>query len=372
MIDLFIFRPTLGQGGADRVTLTLLESLDRTMFRPSLVLVKASGEFLADVPEDVKVYTLGSRNLRSAWRPLARLLRAHRPDVLFSTSSGANVIAIISHLLARSRGRLVLSERNILVRGKPSLKRDATLRLKRALYGRADHITSVSQGVKDDLVSTLGLPEKQVTVVYNPIVTDALPRLAAERVEHEWFADDVPVILGVGRFVAQKDFGLLIDAFARVRAARRARLIILGEGELRAEMLARVERLGLSEDVWFPGFDKNPFKYMSKCAVFVLSSRHEGLPGALIQAMACGAAVVSTDCPSGPSEIITPGVDGYLVPVGDGEALANRIGELIDDPALRRKMGERGRASALRYKTETVMNNYIISLLGDERAGRKS
>lgn len=363
---LLLFRPTLGQGGADRVTMTLLRSFDRRLFAPRLALVKREGEYLDDLPEDVDLTILGTRGLRAAVLPLKRLLEERQPDIFFSTASGANPVAILAHKLARQKGRLVISERNVLRHGKATAKKRAVLALKRTLYARADAITAVSDGVRDDLVRELGLARERIRVVYNPIVTDEMEAQALEPVEDAWFREEVPVILGVGRLVEEKDFGTLIRAFREVRYRLRSRLVILGEGPLRGELEGLVREVGLEEDVLLPGFDKNPFKFMSKCNAFVLSSRFEGLPGVLIQAMACGAPVIATDCPSGPSEIISPERDGVMVPVGDVEAMANAIERVLGDPVRAREMGARARVSAERFRVDGVMERYTAALLGSE------
>jgi glycosyltransferase involved in cell wall biosynthesis len=267
------------------------------------------------------------------------------------------------------RGRLVLSERNTVAHGEATLKRKLQTGLKRALYRTADSVTVISEGLKDDVIRTLGVNAERLRVVYNPVVDDVLETASRAQVEHPWFSESergrVPVVLACGRLVPQKDYPTLLRAFRQVRDARAARLFILGEGPLRGELEALVRTLKLQDDVCFAGFDKNPFKYMSRCAVFVLSSVHEGLGSVLIQAMAGGAPVISTDCPYGPSEIIAaPGSDGELVPVGDVAALAAKIGALLDDPAQRRAMGARARESAQRFAAPAIARRYTAAIMG--------
>jgi glycosyltransferase involved in cell wall biosynthesis len=366
---LLIFRPTLGQGGADRNTVILLRGLDRTLFDVSLVLMRKEGEFVDDVPADVAVHDLRAARLFTAWWPLFRLVASERPDILMSTSSGANLAAAVAHLLNGARGRLVLSERNTVAHGEQTMKRRVQTTLKRALYRSADSITVISEGLKNDVIRTLGVSAERLRVVYNPVVDDVLTRAATAPVEHPWFADDerarVPVVLACGRLVPQKDYPTLLRAFRKVRDGRAARLFILGDGPLRTDVEALVRELKLEADVHFAGFDKNPFKYMSRCAVFALSSVHEGLGSVLIQAMACGAPVVSTDCPYGPNEIIAaPGQDGELVAVGDVNALAARIAALLDDPIKRRAMGARAQESAQRFSAPAITQRYTAAILG--------
>lgn len=360
---LFILRPTLGRGGAERVTLTLLQKLDRSQFDLSLVLLRREGDLLADVPDDVTVHVLAARNLWTCWWSLARLLRQGRPDILFSPG-GTNVPAVLAKWLARVPLRLVLSERNILYHSQLTIKRRLMVWLQRLLYRYADGLTAVSQGVKQDMVEKLQLPPERIQVIYNPVVDETLNRLAQEPVNHSWFHEDAPIILGVGRLVVQKNFQMLIRAFAQVRAQRPARLVILGEGPLRQELLALVQELDVSDDVWMPGFDKNPFKYMARADISVLSSLHEGLPGALIQAMACGTAVISTDCPAGPDEIISSGQDGILIPVGDVSALLTQINYLLERPDIRRQLGQHGQQSSQRFAVDKVLAAYSATLIG--------
>lgn len=361
---LFILRPTLGQGGAERVTLSLLQNLDHNQFDLSLVLLHRRGELLADVPDNVSVHVLEAHNLWTCWWPLARLLRRERPDVLFSPG-GTNTPAVLAKWLARVPLRLVLSERNILHHSKLTLKRRLMVWLQRLLYPYAEALTAVSQGVKQDMVEKLHLPPAHIQVIYNPVVDDSMLALAQESVAHPWFHEDIPIILGVGRLVGQKNFAMLMRAFAQVRAQRLARLVILGEGPLRANLLALAKALQVADDVWLPGFDKNPFKYMARTTVFILSSWHEGLPGSLIQAMACGTPVISTNCPYGPDEIITAhGIDGFLTPVGDAGAMAEKILFLLDHPEKREGIARRGRQSAERFRTEVVIARYVTAIRG--------
>lgn len=363
--SLYVVRPSMATGGADRVTLTLLRELDRDLFHPTLVLMRRQGELLPLLPSDVPVRSLEARSSWTAWLPLTRLLRRSPPDILLSTSSGTNLPAVLASLLARRRPRLVLSERNTLPR-RPRLKSAVRNFLKRRLYPSADRVTAVSEGVKADMVRRLRLAAEKITVVSNPVLTSELTRLAAAEPDHRWFAEPVPVVLAAGRLVAAKGFDCLMDAFARLGPERRARLVILGEGPLRAQLENRIRRLGLEDRVSLPGFTPNPMACMSRCALFVLSSRREGLPGVLIQAMACGAPVIATDCASGPAEIITHGENGLLVPVDDSEALAESLEGLLDDPERRSRMAARGRLAVRRFSTSEVLPNYVRALLGEE------
>ncbi len=365
---LLVLRPTLGQGGADRVTLTLLGALDRRRFTPSLALVRAEGVLLPELHERngaIPLHTLGARGLASSWRPLGRLLHRERPDVLFSTSSGSNLAAIVAARRARFAGRLVLSERNGLVRDQPRWKLAALLALKRRLYPKADAIAAVSEGVRGDLIRRLRLDPARVRTTYNPIVGDQIPSLAGESLELPWPRDGAPWILAAGRLEPAKDFATLLHALARLRERHPVRLAILGEGSQHERLLELASRLGCADAVRLPGFDRNPYRWMSRCTLFALSSRFEGLPGVLVQATACGAPVVATDCPFGPREIVADAVDGLLVPVGAPESLARACATLLADPARRADLAARGRAASERFRVEAVVPRYEAILAGE-------
>jgi glycosyltransferase involved in cell wall biosynthesis len=364
----FFFRPTLDDGGADRVTLTLLQHLDRARFRPTLVLVRKKGALLPELPDDVPVVELGAGRLATSGAPLRRLLRAERPDVLFSTASAANVLAVAAHRTSGISGcRLVLSERSTLYRGRTrrDLKQGAIVALKRLSYRFADLVTAVSEGVADELADVLGLARARIKVVYNPMVSDRVAELAAQPVEHLWLSGPDPVILAVGRLIDVKDYPTLFDAFGRVRQRVPARLVILGNGLLRESLVELVRARGLADVVDFVGFDPNPFKYMSRAALLMQSSTVEGLPGSIIQAMACGTPVVSTDCDFGPREVIQEsGRDGFLVPVGDAAALAERAVALLKSPELHARVGQAGRGSVARFTVAESVARYQEAIGG--------
>jgi glycosyltransferase involved in cell wall biosynthesis len=362
------FCPTLGDGGADRVVLTLLRHLDRSRFTPMLALMRREGALVGDVPGDVEVFALGSRRLALAAPALARVLREVRPDVVFSTHGGANIIVSLAHALARSKARLVLSERSALIRSDRSRARKAIeIPAKRVAYRRADLVTAVSAGVAQQLEDLLGLSEAKIYVVYNPMVDDDVAAQSREPVEHPWFRESIPVILAVGRLVPIKAYPTLFGAFARIRKVRPARLAILGEGPLRAELEHCARELGIDRDVAFLGFDKNPFRYMARAKILLHASEAEGLPGALIQSMACGTPVVSTDCDFGPREVIASGRDGFLVQVGDAAGLADRALQLLGDDHLASSFAQAARSSSQKFTTAAALARYQAAITGEAR-----
>lgn len=331
-----IFLPSLAGGGAERAIGIIANGLAMRGVDVTLVLARASGPYLQLVDPAVRVVDLETDSLPRALPRLVRLLRADQPAVLLSAMSHTNVVAALAHRLARSRARLVLSERAHLgsvFEDYRNLRTLATRVLMQLTYPWADQLIAVSRGVAEDLPRHVRVRVDRIVAIYNPVVDDHLRRQMNEAPSHAWLAQpDVPVVLAAGRLIAQKDFATLLRAFAQVRRGRPLRLVILGEGALRESLLELAATLGVPHDVALPGFEANPFAAMRAARVFVLSSRYEGLPGVLIQAMACGARVVSTDCPSGPREVLEAGRWGALVPVGDVAAMAVAITKALDDP----------------------------------------
>lgn len=330
-----VFLPSLAGGGAERAMAGVASGLAERGVPVTLVLGLATGPYLNLLHPAVEVVDLKSGSMALACPRLARHLRHARPGVLLSAMSHANVAAALAHRLAGSQARLVLSERvnlSALFAHDHSRRMKLTAALMRLTYPWADRVVAVSEGVAQDLHAHLSLRPEQVVVIHNPVVDAQLLQQAAAPPSHPWLAaPEMPVVLAAGRLTEQKDYPTLLRAFARLRQARHVRLLILGDGDLKATLLAQAQALGVAEDVSMPGFEPNPFAAMRAAQLFVLSSRYEGLPGVLIQAMACGARVVSTDCPSGPREVLQDGRWGHLTPVGDAEALAAAMTAALDD-----------------------------------------
>jgi glycosyltransferase involved in cell wall biosynthesis len=334
-----MFLPNLGGGGAERVAVNLSNALAARGFEVDMVLAKASGAYLSDLSRAVRVVDLGAARLLSAIGPLARYLRDRRPAVLFSHLYYANCGAVLARALSGAPTRVAVVEHITLSeadRRDRSPKAPILRWLVRRLYPRADRVVAVSRGCADDLVRYNGIPERLVRVIYNPVISPALKDRARESAPHPWLeAGGPPVILGVGRLTEQKDFKNLIAAFALLRKRRPARLLILGEGEERPALERLISELGLGQDAALPGFVKNPYAALSRCGVFALSSAWEALPTVIIEALALGVKVVSTDCPAGPREILDGGKYGALVPMADAPALAGALERALDGPATR-------------------------------------
>jgi glycosyltransferase involved in cell wall biosynthesis len=331
-----IFLPSVAGGGAERVLLAVSDGLAAQGYDVDLVLGNRGGGLASELPSRVHTVDLGCRHVRNCLPRLVAYLRRRRPACLLSTLDHANVLAVAATTLARTRTTPILRLANTLSETRPTRLLDrerVTYALAVRCYRGAHPLIAVSQGVANDLVEVAGVDPARVHVIPNPVVGPELFTLREERVDHEWFTPgSPPVVLGVGRLTRQKNFPLLLRAFAEVRLRRDARLVVLGEGEDRAALEQLAGELGVGADVAFLGFDPNPFRYMARAAVFASSSDWEGLPGALIQALACGVPVVATDCRSGPREILDGGRHGSLVPVGDAAALAAALLDALGAP----------------------------------------
>lgn len=331
-----LFVPGFHGGGGERITLLLAQEfmdLGRTV---DLVVGSDSGPLRAEVPPDVNLVDLGCAHLRNSLPALVRYLRHVRPAVLMPTIGHANVVSVVAAGIARSHTAVAVRVSNTFTQQRRTPLTPfgrLTLLLAPRAYRHADLVVACSLGMADDLAAATGIPRDRISVVPNPVVGPRLPTLAAAALDHPWFQPgQPPVVLGVGSLIPQKNFARLVRAFAELRADRDARLLILGEGPERADLERLASQLGVTDDVQLPGFDANPYRHMACCAAFVLSSDWEGLPGVLIEALACGAPVVATDCPSGPREILDGGRYGRLIPMGDDVALVAALRETLDQP----------------------------------------
>jgi glycosyltransferase involved in cell wall biosynthesis len=359
-----IFLPSLQGGGAERVMVSLANGFAQRGFSVDLVLVKAEGVYLPLVSDQVRVIDLNCSRVLTSLIALNRYISTEKPYVILSTLDHANVTAIVARALTRGPQRIVVRVANNISNQQKNIKgirNHLTGIVVRHIYNWADQIIAVSQGVADDLVESYSIPHSLVKTIYNPAITPELLNKSLEPLDHPWFRlGEPPVIVGMGRLTPAKDFTTLIHAFAHLTRNHIARLLILGEGEDRKKLESLIKDLELEQQVMLPGFIDNPVSYIKQAAVFVLSSRFEGMPNSLLQAMACGTPVVSTDCPSGPREILESGKWGKLVPVGNVEAMAEAIAASLK--------GETQQPSVeileSRFGLDIVLNQYLSILVG--------
>ncbi len=355
-----IFLPNLAGGGAERSMVTLANGIAERGYKVHLVLAKNQGVYFKEVSAGIDFHVLDSPRTIFSAPLLAHYIRRYRPYALISALENANLAAIWARWLLASDPVLVISERslsNLLFRGHHRRELRMLPFLASIFYRFADYIVAVSKGVARDLINRK-FPSKKIRVIYNPLDIERITVLGEEPVLHPWFSEKkIPIIVAVGRLSKEKNFGLLLSAFELLLKRMETRLLILGEGEERPNLERFIAELGISDKVDLPGFDPNPFKYMKRADVFVLPSRFEGLPGALLQAMALGTPVVATDCPGGNREILEDGKWGALVPVGDStrmaEAILDGINKRLPDPSPR----------AQDFSVEKSVNQYL-NLIG--------
>lgn len=353
--------PNMTGGGAERVALTLMRAFLDRGHEVDLVLMSASGELMTLLPDGVRLFDLKARRVRNLLWPLVRYFRERRPDAMQASMWPVTTMAILARLLSRSPARIVVSDHSCLsqaYRGQPIVT--VSLRMSvRALYPLADARIAVSAGVADDLGRLSGLDAARWTVIHNPVPAPAEPAVdGAGRDSAAWPAGAARV-LTVGRLKHAKNHALLLRAFARVPRERTAHLVILGEGELRADLERLAAELGISDRVSMPGFIADPTPYYRSADLFVLSSDHEGYGNVLVEALHAGLAVVSTDCPAGPREILEGGGYGKLVSCNDPDALAAAIVAALDDTVD--KDAQRRRAAEL--SGDHVVDEYLSLLL---------
>lgn len=356
-----VYLPSLRGGGAERVIVNLTDAFAESGHQVDIVLVSAKGPYIDDVHSEINIVDLDTRRYFAALPSLTRYLRRAKPDVLLATIDTANTVAICAKRMAGVSTRIVVRISNMLSPKEAHGERKQRLvhAVAKYVYPYTDHIVAVSDGVADDLENRMGLPSKQITTIYNPSVTDKLLTQAEHPVDYPWFNADSPVILGVGEFTKQKDFETLLRAFYLLKQEVDAYLVLLGTGPREENLQAIIEELDIEDCVKLFGFVDNPYKYMASADVFVLSSRWEGCPNVLIEALACGSPVVSTDCPSGPAEILKHGTYGQLVPVGDVKSLAREITTVIrsdEHPDSKSYARER-------FSLETIAREYEKVLL---------
>lgn len=362
-----LFLPSLHGGGAERVYVELANAFATEGHAVDLVLAKAEGPYLGEVSRAVRIVDLGAPRMMRALPALVRYLRSARPAAFLSGLDHANVAAILACGLAGRSTRCVISVRSVpsaVYRDARSFASRALFGLMKRIYRYADAIVANSEAVAKDVRGLIPLGTGQVHVVYNPLNLARIAGASLEPVAHDWLAAGAPpVVIAVGSLTPLKDFASLIAAFGIVRARRPCRLVILGEGPERASLEAAARERGVARDLLMPGFTPNPFAWMRRASVFVSSSLTEGCPNSLMQALAVGTPVVSTDGVGGSTEILGHGRWGRLVPVGRPDAMAVAIESCLDA-----RPGADTSVRAAEFSHERVARRYLEILLPKEKA----
>jgi glycosyltransferase involved in cell wall biosynthesis len=352
--------PNLGGGGAERVALTLAKAFIGRGQEVDLVVMERTGELLDAVPAGVRIVDLGVKRMRGVIPPLIRYLRQRRPDAIQISMWPLTIMGIIAARLSRVPMRVVVSDH--VAYSAPFLN-SRQLRLlgwsARLIYPLADHRVVVSERGADDLAALTGIARSRLEVVYNPI--DVPRTIASSDVAERAWRGPGRRIISTGALKPQKNHALLLRTFARLQE-KDVQLVILGEGPLRAELERLAADLGIADRVAMPGFRVDPWPYLASAEMFVLSSDYEGYPLALAEAMHAGLRIVSTDCVSGPSEMLDGGRFGKLVPVGDERALAEAIEEGLRRPHSPDLVRERAQS----VSGAGVVDQYLDLLIGSQ------
>lgn len=347
--EIAIYLPDLSGGGAERLHVQLAAAWRDMGYRPRFLLDRRQGALLNAVPPGCPVDSLDAGRQLAALPRLVRWLRLHRPAVLIANMEHMNVMAVTAGALARVPTRIIVTQHNALsqqIAQRGAIKWRALPALYRRALPRADAVVAVSHGVAQDMAALTGWPAARTRVIHNGLVDDGFAERAAGAPDHRWFAEGRRVIVAVGRLTLQKDFATLLRAMPAVDAD--ASLVILGEGPERQRLEALVRKLALEGRVAMPGFVANPLPWLRAADLMVMSSRFEGFGNVLVEALACGTPVVSTDCPHGPAEILDGGRFGALVPVQDPLALAAAIQAGLAHPPDPSVSMARGRSFTVR------------------------
>ena len=358
-----ILLPNLRGGGAERVCLNLANEFASRGLPVRMVLMQAEGDFMSLLDQRVEIVDLGTARARNALWPLVRHLRQAPPAALLVNMWPLTFLAVLARKLSGANCRVVAVE-HIAWSKTPLVRRRRTaLALKTSMKWmapRVDALLAVSRGAAEDLESFAGLPVGAVGVQFNPVVATTPPAVLPEpALDAVWLHRDHRRVIAVGSFKAEKDFPTLLRAFARLREQVKARLLILGEGDERHGLEALVKELGLEHAVELPGFVLDPAPYYARADLYAMSSALEGLPTVLIEALDHGVPVVSTDCPSGPREILQDGKHGTLVPVGDVDALARAMLDALQSTHDHAALQGRARDFAV----DKIADEYLDHLL---------
>jgi len=351
---LSILAPFKSWGGIERKMLVLCREFLAQGIQVEVILARGGQiPYPEQFPREVKIVDLKSGSKLSSIIKLVKHLRRTKPQVLLTAKDHAAKTAVLASRLSRTHIPVFHKATNTL---SLTLRRPLKRYFARLLYPWANKIIANSNGVKEDLVTNFNINPDDIEVIYNPVITSDIPQRLDKVPRHAWLAEkDVPVILGVGRLTYSKDFITLLEAFGQVRKYRPCRLIILGEGPERTHIESKRKELGLEDEVALPGYVADPLPWMAHSDVFVLSSRYEGLSNVLIEAIAAGTPVVSTDCPSGSAEILQHGRLGPLVPVGDAQSMANAISKVLANPPSENILRE----GLERFRSDIVAKQYL-------------
>jgi glycosyltransferase involved in cell wall biosynthesis len=362
-IKILLIISALRHGGAERVITYIASYLNKEKYEITLVLYEKKGEFLAEIPEWVRIYDLQKKNALDLFKMIFRSRRVItdvKPDIVLSFLFYTNIITSIAVLLLRKNFKTILSERSY---PPEYLRRIPFGWFKKWLitisYRNADLIVTNSKKTEIALEQKFHVRSEMVKTIYNPIDLKRIIRKSKESITHPFFEKNSKVIISVGRLAEPKKFDRLLRVFASVKKNNdKVFLIVIGEGVLRPDLCELAVKLKVNKSVEFVGFKENPWAWISRADIFVLSSDYEGFPNVLLESMACKTPIVSTDCLSGPGEIITNGENGLLVPTLDEEGMVVAVNALLNDKGLRKKYSDKGFKSIEEFGISKIIPQY--------------
>lgn len=346
-----IFLPNLKGGGAEKSMAILANSFFEKGYQVDLILAKKTGPFLDLIKPGIHCIDFNSDTVFKTILSLINYIRVYSPQVLLTAINYVNITAILAKIISRKNFRLVISDQNNNFSRKVSLsdglKPFIVNILVKFLYPFADSIIAVSKELASEVKKNIIFNKNKVTYVYNPIV------LNIYNIKSEFLFSE-PFIVAIGRLEKQKNFSLLIKAFKRLQKHTNYKLLILGEGSKRGELELLINQLGLSQQIIMPGFVMNIHPYLEKAKMLVLSSNYEGLPTVLIEGLLVGTPIVSTNCPTGPYEILEGGKWGRLVKPNDEQSLYRGMLETLED-----KNPPNGKIRAKEFNPENAVKAYL-------------
>ena len=360
---LFVISSLCG-GGAERVVIHQINHLNKDKYDIFLVIFENKLDYRKDLVSPVRIVCLYKKSRWDFFKlilQLRGLICDYKPAVVISSLNYTNIVTVLASMFMKRKFRVILCEQNYPRKYLSEVRLGYLKKwLMKLTYRKADGIVSVSKGIKRVLVEDFNIRSEKIITIYNPISLETVREESQKEIEHPFFKDkNAQVIISAGRLVEQKRFDRLLRAFSLVRIKQeKVHLIILGKGPLRKELEALSSQLNINKCVDFVGFKSNPYAWISKADLFVLSSDFEGFPMVLLEAMACGTAVISTDCPSGPGEIITNGENGMLTPLADEKTLSEAILVLLKDEKLMKKFSEEGKKRAEDFRIEKILPQY--------------
>jgi len=361
-INVLFVLSSLGGGGAERVAVNVVSALHGQGFNFSLALMKNEGVYFEEIPSGIQVYDLEKGNgialpvsIRRVVN-LTNLVSRLKPEIVLSFLWSCNIRAILAKFFSSSKAKFIISERTYIEKDVRRLQDKVGIAF---TYRFADKIIAVSEGVRDGLIKYFKVLPDRITTIYNPFDLEEIKKKAGEPLPAEFRNLSRPWVVSAGRLSYEKNYSFLLKAYAEYKkVSGEGTFIIMGKGEMEDELKTIARKLGIENSVYWAGFQKNPYSIMKNSDVFVLGSHYEGFPNVIVEAMATGVPVISTDCPSGPSEIITNYLNGILVPVNDTEKLCKAILEVLKNPDLRQKLIAEGYKRAADFSLDKIIPQY--------------